>query len=105
MACTASAAFVLCSAVHKLFFYIYSQCKQACQFSGDHTIVGEDKDCPQIGSGRAFDLSSNWGRLLQFSTMFTSTTFLLGGGCHLEPPSWLSVPAQDLNCCGHCMLK
>ena len=35
---TASAAFVLRSAMHTLF-YINSGCKHACQFSDDHTIV------------------------------------------------------------------
>ena len=34
---TASAAFVLHPATHMLF-YINSQCKQAFQFSNDHTI-------------------------------------------------------------------
>ena len=34
---TASAEFVLCSSTHTLF-YINSRCKQACQFSDDHSI-------------------------------------------------------------------
>ena len=52
---TVFAAFVLCPAIHTLFF-INSQCKQACQLGDDYTIVAVEYMIVKITHKRKYEI-------------------------------------------------